>query len=149
MKKIKGDLSDFGFLRTPAPRVQVLCYIPRINLSREVDFMIDTGACNTCLNGHYVLGLQRYMRKETLSPSRGIGGKCGYYAENAVLIFVDSNKQPVDFPLELRIQRIRRFLWIKPSLLTLLTPCLLGRDILSKWELRYNHQKEDITLIVP
>jgi len=149
MRRIKGDLSNFGILLTPAPRVQVLCYIPRLNLSAEVDFMIDTGASGTCLNGGYALGLQRYMRKETLRTSTGIGGQCGYYTETALLVFTDTTGQPLDFELELSIQRIRRFLWIRPSHLTLLTPCLLGRDVLSEWELRYNHQKEDITLIAP
>lgn len=149
MRKIKGDLSNFNILRTPAPRVQVSCYIPRLDLSAEVDFMIDTGACGTCLNGGYALGLQRYMRKETLQFSSGIGGKCGYYREKAVLVFTDTNGRLLDFKLELSVQRIRQFLWIRPNPLILRTPCLLGRDILSAWELRYNHQKKDVTLIVP
>ena len=149
MRRVKGDLSDFGILSIPAPRVQVLCYIPRLNLSAEVDFLIDTGATGTCLNGGYALGLQRYMRKETLRLHTGIGGQCGYYRETAVLVFTDITGKPVDFELELSIQRIRQFLWIRPSPLTLLTPCLLGHDVLSKWELRYNHQKEEVTLIVP
>lgn len=149
MRGIKGDLSDFGILLTPAPRVQVLCYIARLNLSGEVDFMIDTGASGTCLNGSYALGLQRYMRKETLHSFSGIGGKCGYYSETALLVFTDTAGQPWSYELELGIQRIRRCLWKKPSLLVLRTPCLLGRDVLSQCELRYNHQKEDVTLIVP
>ena len=74
MRRIKGDLSNFNILMTPAPRVQVSCFIPRLNLSTEVDFMVDTGASGTCLNGGYALGLQRYMREETLHSSTGIGG---------------------------------------------------------------------------
>lgn len=146
MRKIGCDLSNFGVLNIPAPRVQVYCYIPRLNLGRLVDFMIDTGASSTCLNGIYALGLQNYMRKDTLKPSTGIGGKCGYYTENAELVFTDKKGQQIGFPLALGIQRIRRFLWIKPNLRI---PCLLGRDILSKWEFRYNHQKADIILIIP
>ena len=149
MKRIKGDLSNFGILRIPAPRVQVFCYIPRLDLSTEVDFLIDTGATGTCLNGGYALGLQRYMRKETLRSSSGIGGQCGYYTETAVLVFFDTTGKPVDCEVELSIQRIRQFLWRKPSPLTLLTPCLLGHDILSKWGFQYNHRKKDVTLIVP
>lgn len=149
MRKIKCDLSNFGLLEVPAPRVQALCYIPRLDLSTEVDFLIDTGASGTCLNGGYAYGLRRYMRKETLHMSAGIGGKCGYYREMAVLVFIDTSEQPVDYELDLSIQCIRKFLWRRPSSLVLRTPCLLGRDILSEWELRYNHQKEDITIIVP
>lgn len=149
MRRVKGDLSDFGILLTPAPRVQVFCYIPRLDLGTQVDFMIDTGASGTCLNGGYALGLQRYMRKETIRPSAGIGGHWCYYRETALLVFIDTTGQPVGFELELGIQRIRRFLCLRPSPSTLLTPCLLGRDVLSEWELRYNHKKEDVTLVVP
>lgn len=111
--------------------------------------MIDTGASSTCLNGIYALGLQSYMRKDTVKPSTGIGGKCGYYTEDAALVFTDNKGKPIGFPLSLGIQRIRRFLWIKPSPLKLRIPCLLGRDVLSKWALQYNHRKGDITLIAP
>lgn len=149
MKKIECDLSNFGILKVPAPRVQVLCYIPRLNLSTEVEFLIDAGASGSCLNGGYASGLQRYMRKETLEISAGIGGQCDYYNETAVLVFTDTTGQTLDFKLELGIQRIRRLLWKRPSRLTLRTPCLLGRDVLLEWELRYNHKKAEITLIVP
>lgn len=114
-----------------------------------MDFLIDTGACGTCLNGGPALGLQRYMIRETLRHTTGIGGKCGYYGETAILVFTDTKGQPIGREVELGIQRIRRFLWFRPSTLTMRTPSLLGRDILSEWELRYNHQKQDITLIVP
>ena len=133
----------------PAPAVQAYCFIPRIKLGRNVEFMVDTGASATCLNGNYALGLQRHMCKDTLSPSTGIGGQCGYYAEDAVLVFTDIKGQELSFPLKLSIQRIRRCLWRQPKLYVLQTPCLLGRDLFSKWELRYNHRKKDITLIAP
>ncbi len=149
MRVIKGDLSNFNILLKPAPRVQVSCYIPRLKLGMEVDFMIDTGASGTCLNGGYALGLQSYMSKETLHSSVGIGGRCGYYNERAVLVFTDTKGQLLDVRVNLGIQRIRRFLWMKPKPIMLRTPCLLGRDVLSKWELQYNHKKKDVRLIVP
>jgi hypothetical protein len=147
MRIIKGALSTFGILETPAPWVQVSCYIPRINLSTEVDFLIDTGACESCLNGSVALGIQPHMRKSTLQSSTGIGGKCGYYKETAILIFTDTAGRPVDRQIELGVQRINRCLWKKPNIL--LTPCLLGRDILLPWELQYNHRKHQVDLIVP
>jgi hypothetical protein len=149
MNRIRGDLSNFGFLIMPAPRVQALCYIPRIELGFEVAFMIDTGASGTCLNGGYALGLQRYMRKDPLQYSLGIGGRCGYYKEQAVLVFTDIIGQRWARQLEICIQQIRKCLWRKPNPVILLTPCLLGRDILSEWEFQYNHQKQHVELIVP
>jgi len=133
----------------PAPAVQAYCFIPRINLGTNVEFMVDTGASATCLNGNYAFGLQGHMRKDTLSPSTGIGGQCGYYEEDAVLVFTDTKGQELSFPLELSIQRIRRCLWRQPKSYILQTPCLLGRDLFSKWELRYNHRGKNITLIAP
>lgn len=148
MRRISGDLSTFnGLLIMPAPRVQVLCYIPRLDLGFEVDFLIDTGACGTCLNGGYALWLQHYMRKETLYSSAGIGGKCAYYSEKATLVFTDTTGQSLARQVELGVQRIRRCLWRRPSPLVLRTPCLLGRDIISEWELQYDHQKEHVELI--
>jgi hypothetical protein len=149
MRIVKGDLSNFGIMLTPAPRVQVSCYIVRLNLSTEVDFLIDTGAEGTCLNGGYAIGLQKYMKKKPLLSSTGIGGKCGYYTEKAVLVFNDINGQPLGIELNLGIQCIRQFLWMKPNITTLRTPCLLGRDILSKWEFQYDHQKNNVKLIAP
>ncbi len=148
MRIIKGDLADFGILETPAPRVQVFCYIPRLDINMEVDFLIDTGASASCLNGGFALGLQGYMRKNTLQTSAGIGGKCGYYIEAAVLVFTDTTGQPLDCQIDLGIQCIRRCLWKRNHWL-LRTPCLLGRDVLSQWEFRYNHKTGDVSFIVP
>lgn len=149
MRRIRGDLSTFSGLITPAPRVQVLCYMPRLNLSFQVAFLIDTGACGTCLNGGDALGLQRYMRKETLHSSAGIGGKCGYYGEAAILVFTDTTGQPLARQLKLSVQQIRRCLWRRPGPLVLRTPCLLGRDLISEWEFQYDHKKRRVELIVP
>lgn len=145
MSRIRGDLSTFNILVTPAPRVQVLCYISRLNLGFEVDFMIDTGASGTCLNGGYALGLQHHMRENTLQYSSGIGGQCGYYKEEAVLVFTDTTGQQLARQVELGIQQIQQ----RPDPQTLRTPCLLGRDILSEWELRYDHKNVHVELIVP
>jgi len=145
MRRIRGDLSDFSILVTPAPRVQVLCYMPRLNLGFEVDFMIDTGASGTCLNGGYALGLQHRMRENTLEYSTGIGGWCGYYREKAVLVFTDATEQQLARQVELGIQQIQQ----RPDPQLLRTPCLLGRDILSEWEFRYDHKNRHVELIAP
>lgn len=73
----------------PAPAVQALCYIPRIHHSEWVDFMIDTGASATCLNGIYALGLEQFKRVTTIRRSTGISGSCDYFYEDALLIFMD------------------------------------------------------------
>lgn len=139
MRTIKCDIADFGFTSlTPAPRVQAFCYFPSLNLGRPVDFMIDTGASSTCLNGIYAWGLMPYLKKQTTTPSTGIGGSCGYYRINGKLTFIDTKGKEIEVDLLIGIQRIKSFLWKKPRQMTLRTPCLLGRDILNKWKLIYD-----------
>ena len=86
MRTIKCEISDYGFVSmTPGPRVQAFCYFPSLNLGRPVDFMIDTGASSTCLNGIYAWGLRSHLKKQTTIRSLGIGGSCGYYKINGKL----------------------------------------------------------------
>lgn len=148
MREIKCSLSTFGFQMLPAPVVQAYCYVPRLNLGREVDFLIDTGAAGTCLNGGYAYGLQNHMRSNSLSPICGIGGTRQYYQERALLLFRDSKGQPVPQVITLGIQQLLApNIAQDPDLLRM--PCLLGRDILNRWELRYDARKSNITLRVP
>lgn len=112
MKRIKCGLSDFGFSSmTPAPRVQAHCYLPELGAGRAVDFMIDTGASSTCINGYYAWGLRKYTKNSQLTPSTGIGGVCGYYKEPCVLVFLDDTGHKIPFELILGIQKIKHFLW--------------------------------------
>lgn len=152
MKLVRCSLSTFGFEMTPAPAVQAYCYINRINRGEWVDLLIDTGASETCLHGIYALDLQEYMRDDTLEVSYGIGGiRCAYYHERATLLFRDEKSQPLSRVVMIGIQQFTEEDFNDPDNLEdcLECPSLLGRDILSRWELRYNHQKEDITLRVP
>ncbi len=84
---------------------------------------------------------------KTLIPLQQVlGGQCDYYIEEAVLVFTDTAGQALAHRVELGIQRIRQCLWKRPNPSILRTPCLLGRDILSALELRYDHQKGYVEL---
>jgi hypothetical protein len=39
-----------GLMLLPAPYVQALVFLPRLNVSAAVELLIDTGADNTCLH---------------------------------------------------------------------------------------------------
>lgn len=149
MKTITGFLSRFGSRMIPAPAVQVYYYIERLNIIRLVTFMIDTGASGTCLHGFRAWELQRHMRPSTLDPARGVGGSSLYYGERVLLIFTDDNNQLLSRSLNrMDIQKIL------PSDVAqdrdiLRLPSLLGRDILNRWEFRYNASQGNITLLVP
>jgi hypothetical protein len=129
---------------SPAPAVQALCYIPRIRHSEWVDFMIDTGASATCLNGTYALGLEQYKRTSTIRSSTGINGSCDYFYEDALLLFMDTNKHQLGEAVKLGIQCIPATNQNDPDWLH--CPCLLGRDIINKYVFTYDAQNRRVTL---
>lgn len=139
----------FGFETTPAPAVQVYCYIERIGYGEMVDFLIDTGASETCLHGIYAFDLQEHMRISTLENYYGIGGiSCGYYHEKATLIFQDDKGQPLSRVIRIGIQQFTDKHVSDPGTLeeSLECPSLLGRDILNKSLFVYRIKPEEITL---
>ncbi|MFC2035108.1 hypothetical protein ACFLUJ_03180 [Chloroflexota bacterium] len=134
----------------PAPAVQAFLYIERINHGEWVEFLVDTGASGTCLHGIYAFDLQAQMRHRTIRYSECIGGmKCGYFHEEATLLFRDDAQQPVRRFTRLAIQQFTEECMNEQDTLkrALGCPPLLGRDILSRWEFSYNHQKQDVRLI--
>lgn len=149
MRKVVCKLQTFGFDTTPAPSVQVFCYIKRINHSEWVDFLIDTGASETCLHGTYAFDLQEYMRIRTLRDYYGIGGvSCSYYHEEATLIFRDDTGQPLSRVVRIGIQQFTEEHVNDPDTLEecLECPSLLGRDILNRCLFIYKTKPEEITL---
>jgi len=132
----------------PAPAVQAYCYLPRLNRGRKVDFLIDTGAAGTCLHGGYALGLQSYMQENTIGTICGIGGSRPYFQERAILVFTDDKAHPVPCRTALGVQKILPEDIAKdPDILRM--PCVLGRDVLNRWEFRYDVPHGEILLIVP
>jgi len=149
MRTIPGFLSRFGSRMTPAPAVQVYYYIERLNITHLVTFMIDTGASGTCLHGFRARELQGHMRQNTLDPARGVGGSALYYGERVLLIFTDDNNQLLSRSLNrMDIQQILPSAVAKDRDILRL-PSLLGRDILNRWEFRYNASQGNVTLLVP
>ncbi len=106
MRKVICRSQTFGFETTPAPAVQVYCYIERLGHGEMVDFLIDTGASETCLHGVYAFDLQEHMRIRTLEYYYGIGGiSCAYYHEKATLVFQDDKGQPLSKVIRIGIQQ--------------------------------------------
>ena len=132
----------------PAPAVQVFCYMDRIDHGEWVDFLVDTGCSESCLNGIYALDLQQRMRPETLETSIGIGGNCLYFHERSLPVFQDESGQPMArLVRRLGIQQIRREYLSIPNFLD--CPSLLGRDILNQCEFRYRPQQHTVDLLFP
>ena len=148
VRTIRCTSSSFGFGGVPAPAVQAYFYIPRIAQSGLVTFLIDTGASGSCLHGPSALNLQRHLKKQSIRSTTGIGGKSKYYHERAILVFTDDKGQRVARGTILGIQKlspIRTF--FNKGILRL--PSLLGRDILSRCEFRYDAPNGNITMAFP
>lgn len=130
---------------TPAPAVQAYWYIPRLDHGEWVEFLIDTGASATCLNGIYALDLQRHMRPSTLSPSTGIGGSSNYFHEQAMIVFRDDRNDLLSRTITIGIQHIQRRHLRDPAILY--CPCLLGRDILNRCAFVYDISHREVALM--
>jgi len=150
MRRVIGKTQTFGSEITPAPAVQVYCYIARINHGEWVDFLIDTGAGGTCLHGTYAFDLQDRMRIRTLKDYGGIAGiSCSYYHEQAELLFLDDRGQHLSRMVRLGIQQFTPEHVNDQDILEecLDCPSLLGCDILNNCLFTYNFkQSEQVVL---
>lgn len=150
MRRVIGKTQTFGSEDTPAPAVQVYCYIARINHGEWIDFLIDTGAGGTCLHGTYAFDLQDRLRSRTLKPYGGIAGiSCYYYHEQAELLFMDDKGQEVSRIIRIGIQQFTpEHVRDQDTLEKCLDcPSLLGRNILNNCLFTYNfNQLEQVVL---
>lgn len=149
MRTIKGTFSSFGYQSSaPAPAVQALVFIPHINFTVLHTFLIDTGASGTCLHGLSAWRLQSVLDSNSIQSSSGVGGHCQYYHERALLIFKDIDGNDLSKATLLGIQKIETTqFYSDPDILRL--PSLLGRDILSKCEFRYNYPNNETSIVLP
>ena len=117
---------------TLAPYLQGYIDFPRLGITDEIEFLIDTGSYSTALHPEDVdrLGIDyRRLNPVSRTYARGIGGGMGYYAEPAVVMFPDRDGTPRFCELEVHICEPSDH----PSLRRL--PALLGRDFLNRCSL--------------
>ena len=117
---------------TLAPYLQGYIDFPRLGITSGIVFLIDTGSYSTALHPGDVdrLGIDyRRLNPASRTYPAGIGGRSGYYAEPAVVMFPDRDGTPRFCELEVHIceptdhPAIREF------------PALLGRDFLNRCSL--------------
>ena len=100
-------------------------FLPALQITGRVIFLVDTGASSTCLHPSDSVNLGIDLTQlDYTSSSRGVGGIADYSPQDAYLLF-SSDEAGVWRRLDLQIA--------KPADHNQRLPSLLGRDILSQW----------------
>ena len=122
---IVGHFDAFG-----RPYVKGRVIIPRLDVSENVSFLVDTGADSTCLHPRDALGAGvPFGRLRNRELSRGIGGSSPYFHEPATLVFPDGRAA--------RLYGVG-LLIAEPDEANGNLPSLLGRNVINHWYMAYD-----------
>ena len=125
---------------TPSPYVSAYVSLPRFDIQRQVDFLIDSGATGVMLNSEDVRDMNipmELLRANAVRRSRGIGGVQRYFSEPGSLSFgVGSSTLRCNLDLYI----------IDDSTAPPRIPSLLGRDFLNLCDVRLNYHAGLVSL---
>jgi len=110
-------------------------YLPRLNISGDVSFLLDTGADSSMLmpGDTKRLGIT-FSDLQGDTECVGVGGTVHYFVERALLVFSDPGKALYVYELP--------NLGIMPDDPQLdNVHSLLGRDVIDRWRITYDPQK--------
>ena len=132
---IQGTFDSLG-----RPYIQGRLFIPGLNVSGDIAFLVDTGADSTALHPRDGIRLNLPYDKLTRSIDiGGIGGSIKYFQEDAYLFFVGGNRLHV-YRIDIGIPKPRKEIARLPS--------LLGRDIFDNWWMRYDPPGDRLEFVV-
>ena len=122
------------------PYVESRLIIPRLQVSRRISFLLDTGADSTCLHpGDARDSAIPFRRLGNRSFSRGIGGRSAYFVEPAVLSFSDG--------VLTRLYEVN-LLIADPTKTNENLPSLLGRNVINHWYIQYDPANDRLEFTV-
>jgi len=143
-----------GFLERrfdpPAPFVKAVVVSEGLNMSRIVDFLIDTGASASIIFDKDL----RYLKLDVgrlKKAERDVGGVGGlvktYVIEDAALVFRTLEGAVVEEELNLLVgSHDLRSLDTESRRLIMVIPSLLGRDVLRRFRLVYDERSDEVYL---
>lgn len=134
---------------TGAPYITAEVALPGLGTTRNIPFLLDTGADTTVLmaNDAARMGIDFRNMPPSFRRGSGVGGSIRLHQMSASITFADRENLYV-YRAELAIA--------EPGRHNRGLPSLLGRDILNRWRLRYDApanaleaQVDSADLIVP
>jgi len=134
-----------GFFKNGAGFVNMHLTSESLNIDETVEFLVDTGASRTTLLDKDAIYLDLDYNKlpkykEDLS---GIGGSISTYVIEDASLIIGSTQ--MDIPVMVGRHPIEKM--TKEELIrTLRIPSLLGRDVINRFRLIFDKEKEELTL---
>ncbi len=116
-----------GTFRGGRPFARCRVGFPRLGLSADISFLVDTGAGLTCVHPHDAdsMGIP-YDLLESPGQVLGIGGASQYFREPAYLIFSNESEEPYyGYRVDVRVAA--------HTATNMAVPSLLGWDLLGRW----------------
>lgn len=128
---IRGEFGPAG-----QPYVEGFLTLPRFGLSRNITFLVDTGAHATCIHPRDGMAAAiPFNQLENPVTSDGVGGPATYFRERAVLEFVDGEAREIhSYEVDVLIAKPAA----DPMHSINRLPSLLGRDIIDRWRMVYD-----------
>ena len=121
------------------PILRARLRVPRFNVDDGVNFLVDTGADNTCLHPRDAarIGFPFAELRDSFDMA-GVGGSQSYYREPALVILNDSDGDRT-FDITLSIASPQLPTPSNPRPVVNLLPSLLGRDVLNRLRIDYDY----------
>ena len=137
-------LGEFG--PNGQPFIEVYLTLPRFGITRNLTFLVDTGAYATCIHPRDgTLTAIPFDQLENPVTSNGVGGPATYFRERAILEFVDGEAREIrSYEIDILIAKPPPDSGHGSNRL----PSLLGRDIIDRWRMVYDRTESVLEFTV-
>lgn len=138
---IRGEFGPAG-----QPVVEGYLTLPRFGTTRNLTFLVDTGANATCIHPRDgILAATPFGQLGNPVTSHGVGGPATYYRERAILEFVDGDAREIrSYEVDVLIAKPAA----DPMHSMNRLPSLLGRDIIDRWRMVYDRTEDVLEFTV-